>query len=101
MKKEKWQPCPRCGSNRVTTTGKGTIFLMGFGMLGISFVLLFLFFPAGIIGMIAGGVLLIMTPFVQPMLSCKDCKKAWKYDPNINKIDPQNVKIEVKSIDFE
>jgi len=100
-KEEPWEPCPRCGGNRVTTTGKGTIALMGIGMISIFFWFLFLFPPAGIIGMVVGAALLLMSPFVQPMLSCQDCKKSWKYKPIINTPDPGSIKIEVKNIDMD
>lgn len=75
----KWEPCPRCGSNRVKSMGMFMFVLLGLGL--ISFGLIFtLFFPIIGIPLLAIGVLfLIISPFTKNTLQCEDCKKSWKY----------------------
>jgi len=74
----KWEPCPRCGSNRVKSTGMFMFVLLGICM--ISFGLWLLIFPIVGISMLFIGVLfLIVSPFTKNTLQCEDCKKSWKY----------------------
>jgi hypothetical protein len=77
-KKEVWEPCPRCNSNRVESRGGCFYALMGIGLMGISIWLLFI--PIiGITGILFGAVLLLASPFFRNMLQCQDCQKSWKY----------------------
>ena len=82
MSEKKWQPCPRCGSSNVQSFGKGFFFILGFCLAGISIWLLIIP-PVGVAGIILGLGLMVISPFAKPVLQCKDCKKSWKYDPNI------------------
>ena len=78
QKQDKWEPCPRCGSNRVQSRGGCFFFLLGFGLLGISIWLLFIP-PVGITGIVLGIALIITSPLMRNVLQCQDCNKAWKY----------------------
>lgn len=83
-KKEKWEPCPRCGSNRVKSMGMLFFVLLGIGLAGIG-ILLLLFIPIiGIPMIIAGLALLLVSPFTKGILQCEDCKKSWKYPTTKN-----------------
>ncbi len=76
--KQQWEPCPRCGSNRVQAHGTFFFFLLGIGLIGISIWLLILP-PIGIAGIIAGLLLIVISPFTKGILQCKDCNFSWKY----------------------
>ncbi|MDD4780345.1 MAG: hypothetical protein PHT02_07055 [Tissierellia bacterium] len=77
-----WQPCPRCGSKKVTSMGRGFFFLLGLILTSISIWLLIIP-PVGIVGIIAGVVFMAISPFMKGILQCKDCKKSWKYKEGI------------------
>lgn len=84
---DKWEPCPRCGSNRVRSMGLAFFILMGLGTLG--FGVLFLIIPfIGIPLMVIGAAFLILAPFSKNTLQCQDCKKSWKYPANKNAVHP-------------
>ena len=76
---DQWEPCPRCGSNRVEPRGGCFFFLLGFCLLGVSIWLLFLLPPIGIAGIIAGIAFMVISPFSKNILQCQDCKKSWRY----------------------
>lgn len=78
MKNENWEPCPRCGSNRVQSRGGCLFAMLGFAAIGVFFWITFLIPPVGIVGMIAGVVILIISPFAKGIIQCQDCNKAWK-----------------------
>lgn len=78
-KKEIWEPCPRCNSNRVEARGGCFFFLLGLGLASISIWITFLFLPAGIVGVVLGLLLMLSSPLMRKMLQCQDCKKAWKH----------------------
>lgn len=79
-KKEMWEPCPRCGSNRVESRGIAFFVITGIALIGISIWLLIIP-PVGIAGIIAGIVFLLAAPFSRGILQCKDCNKSWRYKP--------------------
>ena len=69
-KKEVWEPCPRCNSNRVESRGGCFYALMGIGLMGISIWLLFI--PIiGITGILFGAVLLLASPFSEICFNVK------------------------------
>ncbi|MEC5422116.1 hypothetical protein QGM71_01240 [Virgibacillus sp. C22-A2] len=72
-----WEACPRCESKNVHKMGFLFVLLVGIGMFGISIWLLIIP-PVGILGMIIGLVLMVVSPFTAKQLQCKDCKKTWK-----------------------
>jgi|SRR5699024_10715891 len=72
-----WEPCPRCQSNRVHKVGFWYIFFIGLALLGISIWLLIIP-PVGIVGIIVGLAIMIISPFGSKQLQCKDCNKVWK-----------------------
>lgn len=77
-KKDKWEPCPRCGSNRVEQRGGCFFAILGFALAGVSIWLLIIP-PIGIAGIVMGLGLMAVSPFMRNMLSCQDCKKSWHY----------------------
>lgn len=82
-KKEAWEPCPRCGSNRVRVDGIGTflliigvlLFLLGLALIFISIVGVILMF-SGFVFSIYG---IIKKRKNKYLLRCADCHNAWKY----------------------
>ena len=77
-KETNWEPCPRCGSNRVESRGGCFFAVLGFCLLGVSIWLLIIP-PIGVAGIILGVLLMLSSFFMKNMLQCQDCKKAWKY----------------------
>lgn len=73
-----WEPCPRCGSNKVESRGGCFWFLTGFSLTGCSIWLLIIP-PIGILGILLGLFLMCIAPFAFNMLQCKDCNHAWRY----------------------
>lgn len=72
-----WEPCPRCGSNKVKSVGKIAYFLALFGSGGCLIWVGFLFWPILIIAIL----LLIASPFtflLPKVNQCEDCKHSWK-----------------------
>ena len=78
MGKDKWEPCPRCNSNKVESRGGCFFFLLGFCLTGVSIWLLIIP-PIGIAGIVLGILLMLISPFMKGMLQCKDCNNSWKY----------------------
>lgn len=83
MSQDKWEPCPRCGSNRVRVDNVGTSLLI-IGVLLFSFGVLLIFIP--IIGVILmfGGIVFSIYGIIKKyknknLLRCADCYNAWKY----------------------
>lgn len=77
MRKDGWEPCPRCGSNRVEQRGKWFFFWVFLTSGGCLVWLGFLFFPLWIFA----ALLILVSPFsflIPKMNQCKDCKYAWK-----------------------
>lgn len=72
-----WEPCPRCQSNKVQTSGKGFMFLLGLMMLGCFFWLGLLFWPLWL-GSAVGLVMMVIAPFMPKVNQCQDCNHAWK-----------------------
>lgn len=79
MKKDVWEPCPRCESKSVKVMSKAFFFIIGLVSSGCFVWFLLLIPPIGIIGVLIGLVLMIGSPFMKPMLQCNDCKKTWTY----------------------
>lgn len=84
---DKWEPCPRCGSNRVKKMGVLFFILMGFGTMSFGIILLLIPF-IGIPLLCAGAAFLLLSPFSKNILQCEDCKKSWKYPANKNAVHP-------------
>lgn len=78
MSQNNWEPCPRCGSNRVQPRGTFFMALVGFMLLGVSFWLLIIP-PIGIAGMIFGILLIIAAPLSKGVVQCQDCNFSWEY----------------------
>ncbi len=78
MEKKNWEPCPRCGSNRVQARGTAFLVILGFCLIGISIWLLIIP-PVGIAGMLFGILLIIVAPLAKGNLQCQDCNFNWKY----------------------
>jgi len=77
MSQGNWEPCPRCGSNRVESRGIAFFLLLGIVLVGVSIWLLIIP-PVGIAGIALGLIFLIMAPFSKNILQCQDCKKSWR-----------------------
>lgn len=77
-KKEKWEPCPRCGSNKVKSRGGCFFALVGICMISFGIWLLIIP-PVGIGCIVIGFFVLVASPFMKGNLQCEDCDKAWKY----------------------
>lgn len=77
--REKWQPCPRCGSHKVEKSSPLSYILGGIALAGCGIWLLIIPF-IGVPLIIIGLLSLILSPlgFINT-LSCKDCKKVWLY----------------------
>ncbi|MGG3987696.1 hypothetical protein [Bacillus smithii] len=76
-----WEPCPRCGSNKVRTYGKWFWFLVPFMSGGCLVWLGIIFFPILFIAL----PLILISPlgFLLPkMFQCEDCKYSWKVKKN-------------------
>lgn len=74
-----WEPCPRCGSNKVKTLGKIAFFLMAFGSGGCLIWVGFLFWPLWIFA----ALLILVSPlsFLLPKMNqCEECKHSWKVE---------------------
>jgi len=78
MAQKQWEPCPRCGSNRVQSRGTVFFALIGIVLIGISIWLLIIP-PIGIAGIIFGALFLAIAPFTKSIVQCEDCKHSWKY----------------------
>lgn len=61
MEKKNWEPCPRCGSNRVQAYSRLLFALVGIAMIGISIWLLIIPF-IGLFGILFGLFILILSP---------------------------------------
>ena len=77
MNDKNWEPCPRCGSSRVTAMGKGFWFALLFFGGGVLFWVGLLIWPVMIVAllMIFGSPLAF---FIKKSYSCKDCNYNWK-----------------------
>lgn len=87
MDKDKWEPCPRCGSNKVKSRGGCFFAFLGFIIIGTS--LWFLLIPylgilMTIIGVVIGAFFLLTAPFAKDGLQCEDCNYSWKYPADNN-----------------
>ena len=72
-----WEACPRCESKTVTEFGKGMYFLIGFITAGICIWLGFLL-PVLWVGVVVGGALVILSPFLPKTYQCKSCNYSWR-----------------------
>lgn len=83
--KEKWQPCPRCGSSRVERQSLFLIGLVGFGCSFwipiVGWVLAPVFAVLAVIGLIRAIV------SRRPLYRCKECNNWWAYDPSLEAAD--------------
>lgn len=77
IKQDNWEPCPRCGSNRVIVIPKWGLFAF-FLISGLLFtfagILIWIIFPVGL------GLLFIsiITLFIPKNNTCRDCNNVWK-----------------------
>ena len=78
MSQNNWEPCPRCGSNRVQARGTAFLMIVGFCLIGISIWLLIIP-PVGIAGILFGIFMIISAPLSKGNLQCQDCNFNWKY----------------------
>lgn len=81
-KKDRWEPCPRCESNRVQPARTGCMLLIGgICLIGLGLWLLIIPF-VGIPMVIVGIGFILFSLFAGPatkgMLQCQDCHNAWK-----------------------
>lgn len=78
-KQDNWEECPRCGSNRVTTMGKGIMFMLMMFLSSGTLVIGIIFPPLWLatIAFFLIGFTLLFIPNVK-MNVCKDCNKSWK-----------------------
>ena len=77
-KKDKWEPCPRCGSNKVKARGGCFFALLGICLASIGIWLLIIP-PIGIGCIVIGILLVVISPFTKGNLQCEECDNAWKY----------------------
>lgn len=85
MEKKNWEPCPRCGSNRVQARGTAFLMIVGFCLIGISIWLLIIP-PVGIAGILLGILFIIAAPLSKGTVQCQDCNYSWKF-PHEKKIE--------------
>lgn len=92
--KDKWQPCPRCGSNRVIILSImhywWEMIKMWIGGILVAIMVGLIFPPAGLIVLgvfIVCGIAMQFGGIFNPRLKCLDCKKEWKYDPQLEDIE--------------
>jgi len=85
MSQDNWEPCPRCGSNRVQPRGTLFLALVGVGLIGISIWLLIIP-PVGIAGILLGILFIIAAPLSKGTVQCQDCNYSWKF-PHEKKIE--------------
>ena len=76
-KKENWEPCPRCKSNRVESRGMFVNIMFSIMLMGMGIVLL-LIPPVGIGVILVGLGFIAYAPFTRGTLYCKECKKSWR-----------------------
>ncbi|OPZ97062.1 MAG: hypothetical protein BWY70_01594 [Bacteroidetes bacterium ADurb.Bin408] len=80
--KKVWEPCPRCGSNRVQSRGGCFMAIMGLGIMSVGLWILIipvLGWIAGPLAMLLGLIILITSPLAKNDLQCQDCHNTWKY----------------------
>lgn len=81
MKLDSWEPCPRCGSNRVQPINKVLlgfmIASMGTLVFGIMGIFIWIFIIAVPFCWIIG---LFLAVFGQSIWQCQDCHKSWKME---------------------
>jgi len=78
MSQDNWEPCPRCGSNRVQQQGVATFIAFGFAIGLVGVILLFVFLPLGLILLPCSLLFFILSPLGKNVLVCQDCKKSWR-----------------------
>ena len=79
-----WEPCPRCKSNDVKTTGKGFWFLLLLGSGSILFWIGLIIWPLLVVSI----AFIILSPFsfLMPKVNqCSECKKSWLVKKNKKK----------------
>lgn len=82
----KWEPCPRCGSNKVKTVRR-YLATMGSAFLFIG-IWLYIFFLGALVGktFIFLGLFLILIGLLKKnFLMCEDCNYKWEYPAENNK----------------
>ncbi|MTI59913.1 MAG: hypothetical protein FH762_17185 [Firmicutes bacterium] len=101
ISKDKWEPCPKCGSKKVvkpfysmTVVGLAIIALVYFfpGLIRWtleSLKLEILFRHITLLGYTLGGFFFIIGLFTT-QLKCKDCNKVWIYKKDKNKSNNQD-----------
>ncbi len=73
----KFDICPKCESKKVNSIGTGVMIVSGVVTMSVFFWLLII--PLiGIVGMLAGLGLILISPLFKGMLMCKDCNHVWK-----------------------
>lgn len=91
--KEEWQPCPRCGSNRVQKVSMWAFLLGGVAVAGCSIWLLLISLIA-IAGVIVGAIVFLLgligiigQRFMPTTLYCKDCNNTWQFKSNVSNLE--------------
>jgi hypothetical protein len=74
-----WEPCPRCGSNRVEKRGASFLFGAGLGTVVVTFAGACCLPFVLIIGLPVGIFMMLMSPFFYGRLECQVCKYEWRY----------------------
>jgi len=75
--KGNWEPCPRCGSNKVKTLGKLWFLLIFLGSGSCLLWVGIIFWPILILAIL----LILISPlgfFLPKVNQCQDCKYSWK-----------------------
>lgn len=82
----KWEPCPRCGSNKVIQVRPGCLLgIIGIVTMGCMIWVVFILPIVGIIGVVVGLFFLLAAPIAsiisrkKQMFMCNDCKNKWEY----------------------
>lgn len=81
--KDKWEPCPRCGSNRVRADEIGT-FLIIIGVMLLIVGLALIFIPFIGLPLLLSGIVFTVYGLIKKhknknLLRCADCHNTWEY----------------------
>jgi uncharacterized membrane protein len=78
MANDKWESCPECGSKKVQQKSIGHFMFVGLTILGLGF-LFIVIMPIGILLILLGIYLLLISPSEDDKLFCENCNSIWKY----------------------
>jgi hypothetical protein len=76
---DKWQPCPKCSSIKVTKIpGPFTLFVAGFATILVG--ILSLASPiSGILYIVIGTSVILFNYYYRSRLECQECNNIWYY----------------------